>query len=90
MALGSRFTKIVAWFRAGSLGAGQWHGGIPLLALTGRPLTGDDVTIIAAELAFSPEPDSAAEVRKAIKTVTSVSAADYDVARIHSRLIAGR
>jgi Protein of unknown function (DUF3349) len=90
MALDSRFSKIAAWLHAGYSGDGPWHGGIPLLALAGRPVSDDDVTIIAAELAFSPDPGSATAVSQAITAVTGVKAADYHVASISSRLAAGR
>jgi hypothetical protein len=88
MALLSRLGKIVRWLRAGNPGNDPWHGNIPLFALRGRQLTDDDVTLIADELAFSPDPDSALEIKKAIKAITSMSVGEPDVARVRSRLAA--
>jgi hypothetical protein len=84
----SRLTKIGDWLRAGNAGSDPWHGNIPLFALRGRQLTDDDVTLIADELAFSPAPDSAPEIRKAIKAITRMSVGEPDVARVRSRLAA--
>jgi hypothetical protein len=88
MTLLSRLGKIVRWLRAGSRASDPWHGNIPLFALRGRQLTDDDVTLIADELAFSPDPDSAQEIRKAIKAITRMSVGEPDVARVRSRLAA--
>jgi hypothetical protein len=88
MALLSRLGKIVGWLRAGSPGSAPWHGNIPLFALRGRRLTDDDVTLIADELAFSPDPGSVQEIKKAIKAITRMSVGEPDVARVRSRLAA--
>src|SRR6185437_11083033 len=56
----------------------------------GRQLTDDDVTLIADELAFSPDPDSAAEIRKAIKAITRMNVGEPDVERVRARLAADR
>jgi hypothetical protein len=84
----SRLAKVVGWLRAGNPGSPPWHGGIPLLALLGRELTDDDVTLIAGELAFSPDPNSAQEIKKAITAITRMSVGEPDVARVRSRLAA--
>jgi hypothetical protein len=89
MALFSHFAKISSGLRPGSPRRAPWHGNVPLLALAGHELTDDDVTLIGSELAFSPEPESTAGVRDAIKVITNVSASDYDVARLRSRFAAG-
>jgi hypothetical protein len=88
MALLPRLAKIVGWLRGGGADGPPWHGDIPLLALRGRPLTDDDVTLIAGELAFSPDPDSGPEIKKAIKAVTRMSVGEPDVVRVRSRLAA--
>jgi hypothetical protein len=88
MALLSRLGKIVRCLRVGRLASDPWHGNIPLFALRGRQLTDDDVTLIADELAFSPDPDSAQEIKKAIRAITSMSVGEPDVARVRSRLAA--
>lgn len=88
MAILSRLGKVIAWLRAGDPGHDPWHGNIPLFALRGRQLTDDDVTLIADELAFSPDPDSAQEIKKAIKAITRMSVGEPDVARVRSRLAA--
>jgi hypothetical protein len=89
MALFSRFATIAGRLRPGSPRRAPWHGNVPLLAVFGRELTDDDVTLIGSELAFAAEPESSEGVRDAIKAVTSVTASDYDVARLRSRLAAG-
>lgn len=86
----SRLAKIASRLPAASLKGPPWHGNIPLFELLGRQLTDDDVTLIASELAFSPDPDSAAEIKKAIKAVTRVDAGEPDVERVRARLAAGR
>jgi hypothetical protein len=88
MTLLSRLTKIGDWLRAGTSGGQPWHGNIPLFALRGRQLTDDDVTLIADELAFSPDPNSAQEIKKAIRAITRMSVGEPDVARVRSRLAA--
>jgi hypothetical protein len=87
MALLSRLAKIVGWLREDSRGD-PWHGNIPLFALRGRELTDDDVTLIADELAFSPDPNSAQEIKKAIRAITRMSVGEPDIARVRSRLAA--
>jgi hypothetical protein len=84
----SSLAKFVGWLRAARQGGRPWHGGIPLLALRGRELTDDDVTLIADELAFSIDPDSGPEIRKAIKAITRMSVGEPDVARVRARLAA--
>jgi hypothetical protein len=88
MKLFSSLTKVVTWLRAGGSGRTAWHGGIPLLALAGRQLTDDDVTLIAGELAFSPQPGSDGEIKKAVRVITRMTAGDPDVAKVRSRLAA--
>jgi hypothetical protein len=90
MALQSSLAKLVAWLRPRTSRAAPWHGGIPLLALRGRELTDDDVTLIAGELAFSANPQSEEEIRKAIKAITRLSVGDTDVAKVRARLARGR
>ena len=90
MTLLSRLSRLAAWLRAAGRRGDPWHNDIPLLALTGRLLTEDDVTLIAGELAFSPSPDSEEEIRRAIKAITRMSVNDPDVARVRARLTEGR
>lgn len=86
----SRLAKIASRLPAASLGRPPWHGNVPLFELLGRQLTDDDVTLIAGELAFSPDPDSAAEIKKAIKAITRMNVGEPDVERVRARLAAGR
>ena len=44
------------------------------------------MTLIADELAFSIDPDSRLEIRKAIKAITRMSVGDPDVTRVRARL----
>jgi len=86
----SRLAKIASRLPTASLSGPPWHGNIPLFELLGRQLTDDDVTLIADELAFSPDPDSAAEIRKAIKAITRMNVGEPDVERVRARLAADR
>ena len=91
MTLVSHCARFFAWLRARAItGRSAWHDDIPLLALRGRELTEDDVTMIAAELAFSDSPQSDEEIRKAIRAITRISAGDTDVAKVRARLARGR
>jgi hypothetical protein len=89
MALHSHLARFFTWLRGDDAdGNAAWHHHIPLLALRGRELTDDDVTLIADELAFAPDPYSAAGIRDAIKAITRMSVNDPDVARVRARLAA--
>jgi len=89
MALPSFLARIVGWLRAGYPHGAPEHGYIPLLALLGTHLTDAEMTLIAAELAFSSAPESAEEIRKAISAITHATASDDDIARVRSHLSAG-
>ena len=89
MTLLARLARFFTWLRGDDAdGNAAWHHHIPLLALRGRELTDDDVTLIADELAFSDNPSSEAEIRQAIKAITRLSVNDPDVARVRARLSA--
>jgi hypothetical protein len=81
MALPSFLAKIVSWLRAGYPDGVPEHDYVPLIALLGSQLTDDEVTLVAGELAFSSNPESALEIKKAIS--------DSDIARVRSHLAAG-
>ena len=49
----------------------------------------DEVTLIADELAFSVDPESAGAIKKAITAVTHTTPNDSDIARVRSHLAAG-
>ena len=66
MALPEFLSKVVGWLRAGYPEGVPEHDYIPLFALLGSQLTNDEVTIIADELAFSADPESADAIKKAI------------------------
>jgi hypothetical protein len=83
-----RFAAILAWLRGADARRAVWHNNVPLLALRGRELTDDDVTLIADELAFSPDPYSEAGIRDAIKAITRMSVNEPDIARVRERLSA--
>jgi DNA-binding GntR family transcriptional regulator len=89
MALPSFLAKIVSWLRAGYPDGVPKHDYIPLIALLGRQLTDDEVTLVAGELAFSSDPESAQEIRKAASAITRTTVSDSDIARVRSRLAAG-
>ncbi|HEY0934750.1 MAG TPA: DUF3349 domain-containing protein [Trebonia sp.] len=90
MALPAFLTRIVNWLRAG------YPDGIPrsdyvalFTVLLRHQLTDDEVTLVAGELAFSADPESAAEIKRAIRVVTRGPGDDVDVARVRARLAAG-
>ncbi len=86
----SRLAKFASRLPTASLNGPPWHGNIPLFELLGRQLSDDDVTLIADELAFSPDPDSAAEIKKAIRAITRMNVGEPDVERVRARLAADR
>ncbi|HEX3960122.1 MAG TPA: DUF3349 domain-containing protein [Trebonia sp.] len=89
MALPPFLARIVGWLRAGYPDGVPGHDYIPLVALLGRQLTNDEMTLIAGELAFSSSPESAEEIRNAIAAVTRATVTESDIARVRSRLAAG-
>ena len=89
MALPEFLGKVVGWLRAGYPEGVPEHDYIPLFALLGSQLTNDEVTLIADELSFSADPESAEAIKKAIVEVTHTTPNDADVNRVRSRLAAG-
>jgi hypothetical protein len=89
MALPSFLARIVSWVRAGYPDGVPQHDYIPLVAVLTRQLTDDEVTLVADELAFSADPESAAEIKKAIGAITRTAVSDSDIARVRARLAAG-
>jgi hypothetical protein len=89
MALPPFLTKIVDWLRAGYPEGVPQHDYIPLFALLGSQLTNDEVTLIADELAFSVDPESADAIKDAIANVTHTAPNEADINRVRSHLAAG-
>jgi hypothetical protein len=89
MAIPPVVSKIIGWLRAGYPEGVPQHDYIPLFALLGSELTNDEVTLIADELTFSADPESAEAVKAAITAITSTKPGDADVARVRARLAAG-
>jgi hypothetical protein len=81
--------RVVGWLRAGYPEGVPDVDYIPLFALLGSQLTNDEVTLIADELAFSSNPQSAEAIKKAIGNVTHTPVHDSDIARVRSHLAAG-
>jgi hypothetical protein len=81
--------KIVNWLRAGYPEGVPHVDYIPLFALLGSQLTNDEVNLIAKELEFSADPESAGAIRKAIADVTHTPVHDSDIARVRAHLAAG-
>jgi hypothetical protein len=79
MALPAFLAKIVSWLRAGYPDGVPERDYIPLFALLGSQLTDDEVKLIADELAFSSDPDSAERsgkqlaLSKALRSATPTS-----------------
>jgi hypothetical protein len=91
MALPEFLSKIVDWLRAGYPEGVPQHDYVPLFALLGSQLTNDEVTIIASELAFSADPESAGAIKQAIAGVvrSDQMPGDADIARVRAHLAAG-
>ena len=89
MALPPVPAKIVNWLRAGYPEGVPGTDYIPLFAVLRHQLTDDEVTLIADELAFSADPESAGEIKRAASVITRTEVSDVDVARVRSRLAAG-
>ena len=89
MALPPFLARIVDWLRAGYPEGVPQHDYIPLFALLGSQLTNDEVTLIADELSFSADPESAEAIKKAIASVTHTTASEADINRVRSHLAAG-
>jgi hypothetical protein len=89
MALPPVLGKIVGWLRAGYPEGVPEHDYIPLFALLGSQLTNDEVTLIAEELAFSADPDSADAIKNAIAGITHTEPNQADINRVRSHLAAG-
>ena len=81
--------KIVGWLRAGYPEGVPQHDYMPLFALLGTQLTNDEVTLIADELAFAADPESAEAIKAAIIAVTDTKPTDADLARVRAHLAAG-
>jgi hypothetical protein len=89
MGLPPVLVKIVNWLRAGYPDGVPQHDYMPLFSVLRHQLTDDEVTLIAAELAFSAAPESAAEIKRAASAITRNDVDDVDIARVRSRLVAG-
>jgi hypothetical protein len=88
MALPAALLKIVNWLRAGYPDGVPEHDYMPLFAVLRHQLSDDEVTLIAAEPAFSAAPESAAEIKRAASAITRSDIRDVDIARVRSRLAA--
>ena len=84
MAPSDFLTKIVGWLRAGYPEGVPQQDYQPLFALLGSQLTNDEVTLIADDLAFSSDPESAEAIKKAISNVTPTPVHDADIARVRA------
>jgi hypothetical protein len=82
--------RIIDWLRAGYPEGVPQHDYVPLFALLGSKLTNDEVTLIASELSFSADPESAEAIKHAISVVTDdAKPGEADINRVRSRLAAG-
>jgi hypothetical protein len=89
MALPPLLAKVIDWLRAGYPEGVPEHDYIPLFALLASRLTNDEVTLIADELAFSADPESADAIKKAITAVTHTQPQESDINRVRAHLAAG-
>lgn len=90
MTLPHFLAKIIGWLRAGYPEGVPDHDYIPLFALLGTHLTDNEVTLIADELSFSSDPESATAIKKAISAVTNNhNACEADINRVRAHLAAG-
>ncbi len=89
MALPDVLTKVVSWLRAAYPEGVPRQDYQPLFALLGSQLSNNDVALIADELAFSADSDSASAIRDAIGAITNTTPSDADIARVRAHLAAG-
>jgi hypothetical protein len=89
MALSPLLARIIGWLRAGYPEGVPEHDYIPLFALLGSQLTNDEVTLIADELSFSADPESADAIKHAITAITNAKPTEADINRVRSHLAAG-
>jgi hypothetical protein len=90
MALPDFLTKIVDWLRAGYPEGVPEHDYVPLFALLGSQLTNDEVTLIANELSFAADPESAEAMNAAISAIThNADVHESDINRVRAHLAAG-
>jgi hypothetical protein len=89
VAVPSFLNKIIDWLRAGYPEGVPQHDYLPLFALLGSQLTDDEVTLIADELTFSADPESAEAIKRAIGAITHSTVHDSDIARVRAHLAAG-
>jgi hypothetical protein len=81
--------KVVAWLRAGYPEGVPQQDYLPLFALLGSQLTNDEVTLVADELSFQADPDSAGAIKNAITAVTHTKPNEADINRVRSHLAGG-
>lgn len=90
MALPDFLSKIVGWLRAGYPEGVPEHDYVPLFALLGSQLTNEEVTLIANELSFSADPESAEAMNAAISAITrNPKVQESDISRVRAHLAAG-
>ena len=90
MPLPGFLSKIIDWLRAGYPEGVPEHDYLPLFALLGSQLTNDEVTLIADDLSFAANPESAEAIKNAITAVTSrANVHESDINRVRSHLAAG-
>ena len=89
MALPPFLEKIVDWLRAGYPEGVPPTDYIPLIALLGSQLTGDELILIAHELANADDPGSTEAIKKAIVAVTDTPVHESDINRVRAHLAAG-
>jgi hypothetical protein len=82
-------SRVIGWLRAGYPEGVPQQDYQPLFALLGSQLTNDEVTLIADDLAFSADPESAEAIKTAISNITHTPVHDSDIARVRSHLAAG-
>jgi Protein of unknown function (DUF3349) len=89
MTLRPFLAKVISWLRAGYPDGVPAQDYVPLLTVLRHQLSEDEVTLIADELAFSPDPSSAEEIKRATGAISRTPVSDADIARVRSRLAAG-
>lgn len=90
MALPDFLTKIVGWLRAGYPEGVPERDYVPLFALLGSQLTNDEITLIADELSFAADPESAEAMKAAISAITrNADVQESDISRVRAHLAAG-
>ncbi len=89
MALAGPIQSMVTYLRTGYPDGVPVHDYQPLFALLRRQLSPDEVALVARELAVTGDTATADAIEAAIRSASTVTPTDADIARVQAHLSAG-